>query len=279
MVGKRKFLSQRFASGRFQFFNQSHPPQTLKQICTIRQYQVNNRNVFELSPRRSNASGKHLLYFHGGAFVSGFLSFHWKFLASLVERTCCTISAPDYPLAPDYTYKESFAMAEWIYAKLLESHDPRDLILMGDSAGGGFALSLAQKLHMDRIPQPDQIILLSPWIDLTLSNPQLLAFRGFEPFLGIDGLRNIGKLYAGDTPPDHYLLSPVNGPLDGLAKISLFIGTKDILLADARKLKYQLSSIGESVNYFEYEEMAHAWMFLNFPESKKAREQLVKLIT
>lgn len=278
MVGRKKFLSQRFASGRFQLFNQSHPPESLLDICTIRQYQVNNRNVFELSSKYAKASGRHILYFHGGAYISGFLSFHWKFLARLVEKTGCTITAPDYPLAPEYTYKESFAMAEWIYNKLLHTHAPSDLILMGDSAGGGFALALAQKIQSDSLPQPDQIILLSPWLDITLSNPQLKEFKGVEPFLGIEGLRTVGKLYAGDTPPDYYLLSPVYGSFEGLATISVFIGTNDILLADARKLKIQLDSLGIEYNFFEFEEMPHAWMFMNFPESKKALQQILELI-
>lgn len=278
MINKKKFLSQRFASGRFRLFNRSKPSWVIKRTCHIRKFQINGRNVFELSPKNKKGSGRHILYLHGGAYVSSFLSFHWKFLSGLVKKTGCTITAPDYPLAPEYTYKESFSMTEALYRQLVSTVHPADLILMGDSSGGGFALALAQKMKNELVAQPAQIILLSPWLDITLSNPHIKDIQGFEPFLGIEGLRRAGKLYAGDTPPEHYLLSPINGPLDELGKITVFIGTKDILLADARKLRSLAMSMETEINYYEYEDMAHVWMFLNFPESKKAQQQIINLV-
>ncbi len=89
----------------------------------------------------------------------------------------------------------------------------------------------------ENIVQPYQIILLSPWLDITLSNPGINEVNGFEPLMGIEGLRQAGKKYAGEANPNHYLLSPIYGSLEGLGKISVFIGTKDILVADTRKLK------------------------------------------
>jgi monoterpene epsilon-lactone hydrolase len=278
MISKKEFLRKQLSSGKSGLFNCPKPPPATRRICHVHEFQINNRNVFSLSPKNKKASGRHILYFHGGAYVQSFVTFHWRFLAELVKRLDCTVIAPDYPLAPDYTYKESFDMATTLYNQSIATVDPRNIILMGDSAGGGFALALAQKLRNEHIAQPAQIILLSPWLDITLTNPRIKDINCVVPFLGIEGLRRAGKIYAGDASPDHYLLSPVNGSLEGLGKISIFIGSKDILVADTRRLISLAESKGIEVNYYEYKDMLHAWMFLNFPESKTAKQQIIDLV-
>lgn len=278
MIGKKDSLKKKFAAGRFDYFNCPEPPARIYRDCHVHKFQVNDRNVFTISPKNKKDNGIRILYLHGGAYVQSFVIFHWWFIAGLVKKTGCSITAPDYPLAPGSTYKESFAMADVLYRQLASSANSGDIILMGDSAGGGFALSLAQKIRDEKIPQPGQLILLSPWLDLTLTNPAIKDIDGIDPFLGIEGLQQAAKIYAGDISPDHYLLSPINGSLEGLGKISVFIGSKDILAADARKLKSLAASKEIGINYYEYKDMLHVWMLLNFPESKKARQQIIELI-
>jgi acetyl esterase/lipase len=133
-------------------------------------------------------------------------------------------------------------------------------------------------MKFESIAQPNQIILLSPWLDITLKNPEIEEIDPVDPFLGVSSLREAGKIYAGDTDPENYLLSPINGPLDGLGQITLFIGTNDLLVADTRKLKAIAHAKGVVINYYEYQEMTHVWMLLNFPESKKAKQEIIELI-
>lgn len=165
-----------------------------------------------------------------------------------------------------------------IYKELLEKTKVEDLILMGDSAGGGFAPALAQKLRKTQINQPKDIIVLSPRLDISLTNPEIKDLEPSDSFLGLEGLRLAGKAYAGGVCLNCYLLSPINGSLDGLRKISVFIGSKEILAADARKLKTLANAKGIALNYFEYDDMLHVWMLLDFPESKKAKQQIFELI-
>jgi acetyl esterase/lipase len=203
---------------------------------------------------------------------------HWNFLATLVENSHCTITAPDYPLAPDHTYADAFDMVTPIYKSILSKQGPSHTILMGDSAGGGFALALAQKMKCEHADQPDQIILLSPWLDITLKNPEIKNIDAMDSFLGVDGLQKAGKAYAGNADPNDYMLSPINGPLEGLGKISIFIGSRDILVADTRLLNVLARSRDITINYREYEDMLHVWMLMNFPESQKAKQEIIKLI-
>lgn len=157
-----------FAFGRFNFQNSREPPKAIRAACNIAKRTVNGRDVFILTPK-NGMSKKHILYLHGGAYVQNFAKQHWRFLSMLVESTHCTITAPDYPLAPSYTYVQAFSMVTPPYQQIIADAGPENTMVMGDSAGGGFALALCQKLKMDAAPQPKRIVLLSPWLDIIVA--------------------------------------------------------------------------------------------------------------
>jgi acetyl esterase/lipase len=278
LINKKKFLDKQLAGNRLYHFTRPKPTSIVFETCRVHKFQVNDRNVFTLQSKNENTCSRHILYLHGGAYVQGFNKFHWQFLAWLVKATGCTVTAPDYPLAPEHTHKEAFKMVTALYEQLLLTVSPGNLILMGDSSGGGLALALAQKLRNEQIVQPSQIVLLSPWLDITLTNPEISSIAKHDPFLDKNSLRKAGSLYAGEASTNDYLLSPVNGSLEGLGRISIFIGSKEILIADARKLKSLAERNGIEIDYYEYTDMVHAWMFLSLPESKKARRQICDLI-
>jgi acetyl esterase/lipase len=277
LINKKSFLKKQFDYGKFDFYTSPKPPQSLSKKYTVEKRTIHERNVFTIRPKH-HPTNKHILYLHGGAYVQNFVRQHWTFIALLIDTLHCTVHAPDYPLAPKHSYKEAFAMVIPLYKELIHQVQPSNLILMGDSAGGGFALALAQHLKTKNIPQPSQIFLLSPWLDITLKNPEILTLDLQDPFLGIEGLRRAGMTYAGNSDPESYMLSPINGTFEGLAKIHLFIGTRDILVADARKLKLFLQEKEINMHYHEYGDMIHVWMLLNFPESKMAQREIIQLI-
>ncbi|WP_224994771.1 alpha/beta hydrolase fold domain-containing protein [Cesiribacter sp. SM1] len=279
LVNKKTLLQKQFKYNKFDLFTSSEPTRQVMASCNVHKSLVQEHNVFTLSPKQPKEGvHKHILYFHGGAYVQSFARPHWDFLSLLVNKTCCTITAPDYPLAPAHTYEQTFAVVSELYRNLINKVNPNEFILMGDSAGGGLALALAQLMKNQNTPQPRQLILLSPWLDLSLTNPVIKDIDPSDLFLGVDGLKLAGKAYAGNTSPDHYLMSPINGPLEGLGRISIFMGSREILVADARKLKEIAKAKGIPLNYYEYEGMFHTWMLLNLPESKKAKKLIMELI-
>lgn len=277
LIRKKSFLKRQFDFGKFDFYTCPTPPKEVSEICAVEKYKMRRRNVFALHPLK-DPTGKHILFLHGGAYVQNFVRQHWTFLSRLVEELRCSITAPDYPLAPAHTYRDAFDMVVPLYKKLLRTVHSSDIILMGDSAGGGFALAVAQYLHEHTIPQASKLFLLSPWLDVTLKNPAIKKIDPRDPFLGIEGLRRAGRLYAGNDDPEIPMVSPIFGPMESLPAIYLFVGTRDILVADARKLKGLLKEKGIPIHYREYEDMIHVWMFLNFPESRKARHEIIRLI-
>ncbi len=239
---------------------------------------VNGRMVYTISPQGKRPR-KYVLFLHGGSYVNNIFRQHWKFAAEVIRRTNSTFILPDYPLAPAATFQEAFAMLEAVYKRLLSQTDAKDIILMGDSAGGGLALAFAMKLRNTGTLSPAAIILLCPWLDISMTNPQITEVQKNDVTLRANNLVLAGKVWAGKTETNNYLLSPIYGSFEELPKISVFIGTHDILVPDCRKLKAIMEQKGIKMNYFEYPEMFHDWVMLgHLNESKLAISQISSLI-
>lgn len=253
------------------------PPRSLQAYLDVEERQSQGRSVYFLR-RKDRKDDSHIFYLHGGAYVHSISRLHWSLIEKISKATGRSFVVPAYPLAPASTLSDAFRMVEPIYRDLLKQVGADNIALMGDSAGGGFALALAQKLKAEGIDAARHIILLSPWLDAALDDEAIAELAPKDPILGVEPLRRAATAYAGGTQLSDYLLSPIKGDLHGLGKVSLFIGTNDILLADARKFKALTQAEGISINYFEYEEMLHDWLLFNLPESRRAIEQIVALI-
>lgn len=277
LIRKKTLLKKRFDYKKVNRFKWSEPTNNILSTYKVEKLRVHGHMVFTLNQKHL-VSQKHIFYLHGGAYVESFVRPHWDFMYMLMQNLDCVITAPDYPLAPVHTFEQSFAMLTQIYNEMIKETEPSRIILMGDSSGGGLALAFAQLMRNRNIAQPNHIILLSPWLDISLSNPVIKDVDPSDLFLGVDGLKLAGEAYAGGVRTDYYLLSPIYGSLEGLAKISVFIGSREILVADTRKLKKIADKMGIVINYYEYPGMFHAWMLLNLPESKKARSEILELI-
>lgn len=256
----------------------AEPPAKVRERVLVTKQEIHDRPVYTLRPRRGYSS-RHVLYFHGGAYVHQIRKDHWSFLARLVTETGCTATAPLYPLAPNHRYTETLAVIKAVYKEKLSGLHSDDQILMGDSAGGGLALVLAQSLRDEGSPQPKEIVLLSPWLDINMSDPAQRELDKHDPYLGIAGLLEAGRLYAGELDPNHPLVSPLNGNLQGLGALSVFVGTREVLLSDARRLRAKAAAQDVRLEYREYENMFHAWMLASFPEAKMASARIADLIT
>lgn len=221
---------------------------------------------------------KHIFYLHGGGYVYGISSMHWEFLGKLADALDCTITVPIYPLAPEHNHQEVFQMLTPIYEEVCDDTKPEDLVLMGDSAGGGIALALAQLLKQMHLPQPENIILLSPVLDMTFSNSEIAGMESCDLIVATPALRDIGQWYRGDREITHPLVSPIYGDLEGLGKISLFVGTHEVLCPDARRLRGMLKAKGIPLGYYEYRGMLHVWPLFFLPESKKAVSEIIEII-
>jgi acetyl esterase/lipase len=249
-------------------------PRSLKRKYHVAEDMHEGRKVWTIC-RKNKKSDTVVLYFHGGAYYGNITRLHWSFIEQLLNNADISIVIPDYPLAPEYNCAENFSFVEKLYAGLLKTHISRRIVFMGDSAGAGIALGLAQKIKQDQKQQPDHIILLSPWLDVSMSNPELLLYDEADKIINIDALKAAGKNYAGEFDVRDHRVSPLYGDLSGLGMISIFTGTNDLLIADARMCRKSLESSGIVFNYFEYPGMFHDWMLIT--RLKESRDVILKI--
>lgn len=254
------------------------PPQALRERLKIDLERIEGCDCYTMGPR-SGGAASHVLYLHGGAHVAEMSRHHWQLLADLVVRTGCTFHVPIYPLAPESSYRDGFKVVIEVYRRLVDRLGATNIVLMGDSSGGGLALAVAQQLSRHGLPQPKEMVLISPWLDLSLSHPEINELEQRDPWLAVKGLLEAGRMWASGEDITHPMLSPVNGALQGLNPITIFIGGRDLLAPDCRKLRARAGMEGVEVKWIEEPEMIHVWPLLPIRKAKRARARMAMILS
>jgi acetyl esterase/lipase len=212
------------------------------------------------------------IYLHGGGYVNEIQSVHWKLIGDIVDATGRPVHVPIYGLAPQHHAAEAIDLLQ---AVLAATQGP--VYLAGDSSGGGLALAATQTWLAAGGAAPVGLTLISPWLDIALTNPDIPAVEGRDPWLSAAGLRECGKAWAADIPPDDPRVSPIYGDLDNLPPIDLYIGDRDIFLPDCRRLRDRIPP--ERLTYHEQPGGIHVYPLLPVPEARATRPGLVDHIT
>lgn len=250
---------------------ESKAPEEVQIDCNLETEEFIGRKVFIITPKNEQKSEKVILYLHGGSYVAETSSNHWKFLEKLVKDTNATIILPDYPLTPKYTYKDVFTMITPLYKEIIEEVPTNNLILMGDSAGGGMSLALLERLSEENVEMPYKTILISPWLDVRLENPEIDNVQKYDKDLNKESLKIAGIAYAGKDGIDSYLVNPIDGDLSKLKNVTIFTGTYDILNPDVHVLDEKANEVNVSLEIKEYEGAGHIW-FINNNSGKELEE-------
>ncbi|MFE6386871.1 alpha/beta hydrolase fold domain-containing protein [Nocardiopsis dassonvillei] len=227
-----------------------------------------------LARDREEDPDKAVLYVHGGSYISEISPWHWVLISRMAD-VGCRVEVPIYGLAPQHTYREAFGFLHTVYRDLLEHVAPERTVFAGDSAGAGLALALAQTLPGEGLPQPARLILVSPWTDLTMSNPDIAEVEGRDPWLSPVGLKEAAKVWADGDDLSLPRLSPVNGVLSGLPPMDLYIGTRDVFLPDTRRLCALVAQAGGEVDLHEEEGAFHVYPLVPVPEGSRARARII----
>ena len=266
------------------FFNidiETKEPVKIEEECKIDTYEFSGRKVFTIKNENNVENKKYILYFHGGSYVEKKKQNHWDFLEKIVKDTGYEVIMPDYPLTPKYNYKDVYNMVEPLYKEIVEKVGKDNLIIMGDSAGGGLALGLYEKLAEDNIELPIKTILISPWLDVRLENEGINAIEKNDNILNKEALKLAGIAYAGEDGINSYLVNPIDGDLSKLTNIKIFIGTYDILYPDCNLLKERAEKVNGNVEIKEYDKAKHIWLIDNNSEqeiTQKAYNDLIEEI-
>lgn len=202
------------------------------------------------------------MYLHGGGYVVGSSKSHTKLAAQIGHAAQAQVWLPEYRLAPEHTSPAAIEDAVAVYKALLtQGQDPKKLIIAGDSAGGGLSLSTAIAIRNAGLPLPAALVLLSPWVDLSLSGSTIKTHAAQDAMLSEDWLAWCAKNYCGQKSATDATCSPLYADLTGLPPVLIHVGTEEVLLNDAKRLAEQTEKYGIPTILKVYDRVGHVFQF------------------
>lgn len=224
-------------------------------------------------------SDRIILYLHGGAFM-----FRWPGIyTSMVGRWCNRLKARalmvDYRLAPEHPFPAAADDCHVAYQWLLaQGHDPRNIVVAGDSAGGNLALVTLQRIRNAGEPMPACVVLLSAGVDFTLSSRSMVTNESSDPMFNLADLAVMRAFYA---PPERYLdpgVSPLFGDFKGLPPMLFQVGSLELLLDESTRAAARAHHAGVEVEVEIWERMGHVFQALPLPQAEAALEHIARFV-
>ena len=249
--------------------NKSSICKDVQTSCNVEKIEYDGRNIFILSPKGEKKSDMVILYLHGGSYMGAMTNEHWNLYKDLINDLGCTIVAPDYPLTPKYNYKDVENMMYPFYEKFVDKINIENFVFMGDSAGGGLALAITEKAGENKLKLPKRLILISPWLDVRLENPEIDEVQKRDPVLFKPTLKLAGEIYAGSDGINNTFVNPIDGYIGNLPEITIYTGTNDILNPDVYKFKERLNNNGMNIDIRQTQGAVHIWIL----ERQKGKEE------
>ncbi len=221
-----------------------------------------------------------VLYLHGGAYVLGSVRTCREFVSRLARATKMRALTLDYRLAPEHPFPAALEDATSAYRWLLgQGFDPAQIIIAGDSAGGGLTLATLVALRDAGEALPAGAVCISPWMDLALTGASIRDKAKADPILGRVSLDMYAGYYAGERELSFPLISPLYADLTGLPPLLIQVGTDEILLDDATRCAENARKVGVDVTLEIWDEMFHVFQLVPFlPETTKAVGRIAEFV-
>jgi len=204
-----------------------------------------------------STSDKTVVAIHGGAYVYKPTLFHWLDYAAMARDTGATIIVPIYPLAPQGTAATVVPQTADLISYEIDQRGAENVSVYGDSAGGGLALAAVQELVRRGDPVPGRMVLISPWLDVSMSDPASQTID--DPILNYAELQRFGLLWAGDLDPADPRVSPLFGSLEGLPPTAVYSGSLDLLSPDTLRLRERALAEGADITFVLRKGEPHVW--------------------
>lgn len=247
----------------------------------VEQTQIAGVDVDWLRPKKARTD-KVILYLHGGAYVIGSPRTHRQLVSHLARMAGVTAVLPDYRLAPEHPFPAGLDDAVAVYGGLLEAgFKPEDIIISGDSAGGGLSAATLLSLRHAGVPMPAAAVLLSPFMDVTGSGESATTRADRDPWFDIADLTVVTRYYCPDESEwRNPLVSPVFANVAGLPPMLIQVGDDEILLSDSTRFAEKLEAAGGEVELEIWPHMWHVFqMFIGkMPEARAAVRKMSKYI-
>jgi len=221
-------------------------------------------------------------YLHGGGYVACSPETHRPFTAALSQAANACVFALDYRLAPEHRFpaavEDAVAGYHWLLA---QGADPREIVIGGDSAGGGLALATLVALRDAGERLPRAAFVISPWTDMACAGQSLVTNNERDHMLYSAGVRWMAPVYMGDASPRDPLASPIYADLSMLPPLLIHVSDNEVLLDDSTRLAERAKQCGVNVDLRVWSDLPHAWPILvafKLPESFQALGEIVEFI-
>jgi acetyl esterase/lipase len=213
-------------------------------------------------------------YLHGGAFVLGLNSLYYSMIGRLAKISKAKIVAPDYPLPPEHNVNEIHEWVKSSYIETIAKHNPNNIIIMGDSAGGNLAIALVDWIMTSELRKPSNLILLSPWVDLELKNPKLEA-NPSEQLLNKKDIQKAAIRFANGLDLKEPLISPLYHNNLKLPKTTIFSGDLDLLHDDIVRFSKKNPKVTLKIT----NHMPHVHVIMPTKEAKITLKQISNILS
>lgn len=254
-------------------------PEKLRLASSAEYKEKHGMQVFFIEKDKLNKSKSVIFYFHGGTFLDGISENDWKFVDDLAQQTGLPVVVPLYPALPRYTSADANESLIALYKDIAKKKNIESVSFVGVSAGGNLALSLAKELRDYKLTQPHKLVLVSPWLDLTLKNKDIADYEENDKVMGTFGLKKLGKLWAGKKALTNPTVSPIFGSNKDLGEITVYASKKEIFYPDIALYSEILTKQGIEHTLKTNENLSHSYVLYNTKEGKQARSEIADIIS
>jgi acetyl esterase/lipase len=221
-------------------------------------------------------------YLHGGGYIACSVATHRSFTTHLSRAARAKVFSLEYRRAPEHRFPAAVEDAVTGYRWLLErGEEPSNIVIGGDSAGGGLALATLISLRDARLPLPRAAFLLSPWTDLACTGQSLDANEHSDPLFYAESIRRVAPVYYGQASPCDPLVSPFYADLSGLPPLLIYASNSEALLDDSTRLAERARQFGVKVDLRIWQELPHVWpiyVAFKMPEADAAIREIADFI-
>jgi monoterpene epsilon-lactone hydrolase len=221
----------------------------------------------------STCAERAVLYLHGGGYVIGSIGTHRALAAQIAEQADAVALVIDYGLGPENPFPGAVEDAVAAYRFLLaRGFEPAQIVIGGDSAGGGLTFATLVALREAGVALPGAAFALSPWVDLECATPTMASKAEVDPMVRRAGLLQMAGLYLAGADPKLPLASPLYADLSGLPPILVQVGTAEVLLDDSLLICERVRAAGGDVELQTFEDLMHVFQAFSpmVPESVEA---------
>lgn len=223
---------------------------------------------------------KVILYTIGGGYISGSCNDHRTLVAKVAQISGIPVLMFDHRLAPEHPYPAALEDALTAYRWLLEHGNPsKNILIMGESAGGGLCLATLLAIRDQVLPLPAGGVALSPWTDLKLTGESYRTKA--KVCISPPGMSSVcSKYYVGDHDPTDPWISPLYGDLHGLPPLFINVGEYETMLDDSTRFAAKAKEAGVETTLVVGPKMIHCYPLMApmFPEATQALDEVCGFI-